>query len=411
MSKKLLFIGFVWPEPKSSATGSRTLQLIEVFQNQGYEVTFVSTAKPSSNTFDLESIGVQTKSIALNHSSFDNFLKQLQPAVVVFDRFMVEEQFGWRVAEICPNAIRILDTIDLHFLRKGREEAYKKGEEFSDELLINDFTKREIASIYRCDLSLIISEYEIQLLNNKFHINPSLILYLPFLLSPVTDNYKNQLPKFSERQHLVTIGNFMHAPNYESIVYLKQKIWTKLRQRLPKVELHIYGSYESQKVKQLHNEKEGFLIKGFANDVNEVMKNAKLCLAPLPFGAGLKGKLVDAMQNSTPSVMSSVAAEGMFDDKVPGFIADEPQSFIDNIIKLYQNEELWNEKSAIGFEVITQRFDKIIFSKILIERIEDLIKNLSQHRHQNFIGQMLSHHTLKSTKYLSKWIEEKNKNK
>ena len=99
---------------------------------------------------------------------------------------MIEEQFGWRVAENCPSAIRILDTIDLHFLRKGREEAYKKSKNYTDEFLINDFTKREIASIYRCDLSLIISEFEMKLLQDKFNINSSLILYLPFLLSPIS---------------------------------------------------------------------------------------------------------------------------------------------------------------------------------------------------------------------------------
>ena len=76
----------------------------------------------------------------------------------MFDRFMVEEQFGWRVAEQCPNALRILDTEDLHCLRKGREKAIKDQALFDKSYLFNDISKREIASIYRCDLSLLFQK-------------------------------------------------------------------------------------------------------------------------------------------------------------------------------------------------------------------------------------------------------------
>ena len=129
--KTVLIIGFVWPEPKSSAAGSRMLQLINLLQRQGYAITFVTTTNESKNAFDLNSIGVKTANIELNNTSFDEFIKDLKPDVVLFDRFMTEEQFGWRVAEHCPNAIRVLDTEDFHGLRKGRGEAIKNNETFS----------------------------------------------------------------------------------------------------------------------------------------------------------------------------------------------------------------------------------------------------------------------------------------
>src|SRR5690606_12663340 len=94
------------------------------------------------------------------------------------DRFVSEEQFGWRVSQECPNAVQILDTEDLHFLRSAREKAFKKKEEIN---LYNETTIREIASILRCDLSLIISEFEMNLLLNEFHIAPELLYYLPFI--------------------------------------------------------------------------------------------------------------------------------------------------------------------------------------------------------------------------------------
>jgi len=95
--KKLLIIGFVWPEPNSSAAGGRMMQLISLFKEEGYDITFASPAMESVYKVDLEALDVEKKSISLNSSSFDVFIKELNPSVVLFDRFMIEEQFGWRV--------------------------------------------------------------------------------------------------------------------------------------------------------------------------------------------------------------------------------------------------------------------------------------------------------------------------
>ena len=174
MKKNLLIIGFVWPEPKSSAAGGRMMQLIETFQSNNYTITFASACAKTNNAFNLESIGVSQKSIALNSGTFDDFIKELNPNIVLFDRFMTEEQFGWRVSEHTPNALRILDTEDLHGLRKGRQQAFKENTPFDKTYLFSDTTKREIASIYRSDLSLIISEAEMEILKNDFKVNESL---------------------------------------------------------------------------------------------------------------------------------------------------------------------------------------------------------------------------------------------
>ena len=183
MRKHLLIIGFVWPEPKSSAAGSRMMQLIEVFHSEEYHITFASPCAKSDNAFNLESIGVSQVSIELNNSSFDVFIKKLKPNVVLFDRFMMEEQFGWRVKEQCPDALRVLDTEDLHCLRKGRQQAFQDDKPFDESYLFHDIAKREVASIYRSDLSLIISEAEMHILKYQFKVDESLLLYLPCLLN------------------------------------------------------------------------------------------------------------------------------------------------------------------------------------------------------------------------------------
>ncbi|MCX7550209.1 glycosyltransferase [Xanthomarina sp. F2636L] len=410
MYKNLLIVGYVWPEPESSAAGSRMLQIIELFQSKNYNITFASPCAKNDNAFNLESIQVTQIPIELNNSSFDVFVKKLNPNVVLFDRFMMEEQFGWRVAEQCPNALRILDTEDLHGLRKGRQLALKANKPFGLEYLFNDTSKREIASIYRCDLTLIISEVEMDLLELKFKVPKTILCYLPFLLEKIATSDIEKLPRFESRKHFISIGNFLHEPNYNAVLYLKETIWPLIRKQLPKAELHVYGAYVSQKVTQLHNEKTGFLVKGFAKDVSSVMQISKICLAPIRFGAGLKGKLVDAMTYGTPCVTTRIGAEGMFGELDPnGFIEDDPQEFADKCVALYINEKLWIEKQKNGFKIINQRFQKEQFNSVFIDRIEEIIKHLENHRLSNFTGQMLQHQSMQSTKYMSKWIEGKNK--
>lgn len=407
--KHVLIIGFVWPEPKSSAAGSRMMQLVYFFQSLNYPITFASPCAKSDNAFDLTTIRVHQVPIELNNASFDAFVKELNPTIVLFDRFMMEEQFGWRVAEQCPNALRILDTEDLHCLRKGRHRAFKEGKPFDTSYLFNDTAKREIASIYRSDLSLIISEAEMDILENQFKVADDLLMYLPFMLETILEETILKLPKFEERHHFISIGNFLHEPNYNAVLYLKETLWKLIKKQLPNAELHIYGAYASQKVNQLHNEKEGFLIKGLAEDVNEVMQNAKVCLAPIRFGAGLKGKLMDAMQNGTPCVTTTVGAEGMFGDlDANGFVEDSPEAFANKAVQLYEDENFWSEKQLNGFQVINERFNRNQFQQKLATIIEETTQQLNNKRLNNFAGQMLMHHTLQSTKFMSKWIELKN---
>ena len=404
-SKTLLIIGFVWPEPKSSAAGSRMMQLIELFQANGYEITFASTAQNLEFSEDISVIGVTAKTIELNSSSFDNFVIELNPNIVLFDRFMVEEQFGWRVSESCPNALKILNTEDLHSMRQARQLAVKENREFTSEDLFSDVAKREIASILRCDLSLMVSEFEMELLQKQFTISKELIYYLPIFAEKLND-----VPTFNERNDFVFIGNFLHEPNWDCVKYLSDTIWPLLHNKLPEAKMLIYGAYPSQKVLELNKPKQNFYIKGRADDALEVIKNAKVVLAPIRFGAGIKGKLLEAMQCGTPSVTSSIGAEAMAETlEWNGFIKDNPNEFVEAVVKLYNDEKLWQQCQENGFEILDKRYKKSLFEKIFITEINSLLDNLKQHRNNNFFGSILQHHLVSSTKYMSKWIEEKNK--
>lgn len=402
--KHLVIIGAVWPEPNSTAAGNRMLQLIALFQKQDYDITFLCSAMPSDFSFDLSTISVKTQAIQLNDSSFDILIKELNPDVVLFDRFMIEEQYAWRVIEHCPNALRILDTEDLHFLRKAREIAFKQNRELIFEDYISDVFKREMASMYRCDLTLLISEYEMQLATETFKIDASILYYLPFLSEEININ----VPKFEERNHFVSIGNFLHEPNWQTVLQLKKQ-WKSIKKQLPEAELNVYGAYVSEKAKQLHNEKEGFLIKGRAESVADVYAKAKVLLAPIPYGAGLKGKLFEAMQLGLPSVTTKIGAEGMNGDlNWNGFITSDENDFVDKAVKLYTNKSIWETAQKNGYKIIEKRFKKELFASDFMNKVETLQMNLKSHRNQNFLGQILQHQSLQSTKYMSKWIEAKN---
>ena len=406
----VLIIGSIWPEPSSSAAGSRMMQLITLFLTQEWKITFASTAQKGIRKVDLSTLKIDEVAIELNNSSFDIFIQKLNPTIVLFDRFMMEEQFGWRVTESCPTALKILDTEDLHCLRKTRYEAIKNNKKFeTEDLLDAEITKREIASIYRCDLSLIISTYEIELLKGLFKIDESLLYYLPFLLDKIKEEQIKNLKSFEERQHFISIGNFLHAPNIDAAFYLKKTIWPLIRKQLPNAEIHIYGAYITQQILELHNAKEGFLIKGFATNAQKVVSNAKVCLAPLRFGAGIKGKLTEAMQNGTPSITTTIGAEGMHAE-LPwnGSIEDSPEKFADKAVELYVNKSVWEKFQKNGIQIINQLYSKEKLSKPFLERLKNLQTTIEKHRTHNFIGAMLQHHTLQSTKYLSKWIEAKN---
>ena len=400
-NKRILVIGFVWPEPKSSAAGTRMMQLISFFKEKGAKVTFASTA--SESEFSNELNEVEQKKIALNCSSFDDFVVKLQPDWVLFDRFMTEEQFGWRVAQQCPNAMRILDSEDLHCLREARRQTVLKNKPFD---LNNDLAKREIASIYRCDVTLMISEFEMELLQTHFKVPAFLLLYLPIWVEMKT----LILPSFEERADFVFIGNFLHAPNHDAVVYLKEVIWPLLLSKFPEAKIHVYGAYPTQKINALHQPKMNFYVHGRAESAFEVISKARLLLAPIRFGAGIKGKLIEAMQFGTPSVTSTIGAEAMNGDlSWNGCITDSPEDFVQKAIEIHQNKTMWIQAQQNGFEIIKNRFSKDLFEDSFQEFLVDKFENLEKYRNGNFTGMLLMHHYLQSTKYMAKWIEEKNK--
>lgn len=406
----ILFIGHLWPEPESSAAGYRTMALIDACLEQGWKVDFACAADETPWSVRLQERGVSCHSIKINSSNFDQWIKQLPADYIVFDRFMTEEQFSWRVEKYCPDAIRILDTSDLHFLRRSRQKQIKHEDKSSQKHpleLHNDDSIREISSIYRCDLSLIISSYEMQLLTNNFQLDKELLLYLPFMFDLPEPQHNSG---FSSRKHFFMIGNYLHEPNWDAVLWCKQKLWPKIRASIADAQLHIYGAYTPDKARQLHKPSEGFYIMGRAENLQELILHYRVNLVPLRFGAGIKGKIADGFRLGLPCITTPIGAEGMA-DKMPwgGFICENENTFASTAIELYQQENVWLEKQQYGYEIIKKIHNKQLHQAVFIKQLLSLKENIQQRRNKNFIGSMLRYHLHRSHEFMSRWIEEKNK--
>lgn len=411
MSKRILVIGHTWPQPQSTAAGSRMMQLLQSFLKNDYEVHFACASPYDAYSRLLESKQITVAVIQLNSNTFNDYIIALHPDIVMFDRYITHEQYGWRVQECVPNALTILDTEDLHFLRAARQYHIEKQVAWSNDLLHNATTTRELASILTCDLTLVISEYEMELLQSHFKIDICNLVYLPFMLPAITSSQQNLWKSFSQRRDFMTIGSFLHKPNVDAVYQLKKEIWPLIKKQLPDAQLHIYGSYPSQHHLQMTSQKDGFIMKGATVNALETIAKYRVLVAPLRYGAGLKGKLIDAMQTGTPAVMSSIASEAIYGDlPVNGMVANTTTDFVTAAVHLHQDAAAHKIAASNGARVINERFNESAFAKALILKITATIANLTSHRSQSFMRSLLLHHAFQSSKYMSKWIEEKNKN-
>ena len=417
METRVLWICFVWPEPTSSAAGVRTRQLIELSRSHwgsgAGELRVCSPCQSNQYQAQLESLGIKTARFEPNDQSFDRFIDDYQPNLVFFDRFQIEEQFSWRVNKYCPQAMRVLDTIDLHSLRRLRQGKFEKegiASTLSDYELSSSDALREVAAIYRSDLALVVSDFERDLLVDRYNVPTGLVE----LCRP---NYfkSKEILGFDQRANFVSIGNFNHPPNIDSVRLLQSVVWPNLRSKLagaglPFAELHVYGAYPNHEAHALDNKATGFRVMGWTPDVAATLARYRVNLAPLRFGAGIKGKICDGWSVGTPCVASSIAAEGMH-QTLPfgGAIEDDLERFCDQALKLYQDRADWQQAQQFGMTLLETLYNEDRNSAKLIAAIEQVRVNIQARRARNIVGSMLWYHGNRSTEYFSRWIEAKNR--
>ena len=363
---------------------------------------------------------------------------------VVFDRFYAEEAYSFRIREQCPTALRILDMQDVHSLRMGRQflvkeidrEANNDGGDENTKMtaqLIDKVMKfdssthawadhpqdkkaqnallRELASIHRSDLVLVCSSSEMKMLAQpSWNIPPWKLITASFFQTRVE---QDTTPSYKERCDFVSIGGFKHNPNVDSVRLLK-RMWPRIRSRLPDARLHIYGAYPTNEIFAMHDEKLGFHVHGHVEDINEALLQRRVLLAPLRFGAGIKGKIVDAWECGLPVVTTPIGAEGMYSDPIStgehnwgGLVVSNEDEFVEAAVNLYTTKELWEYSQSKGVELFNSLFNKEQNLPLIDEALSEAMMNLKQRRKRDITGQLLWHQSNRNTEYFSKWIELK----
>jgi glycosyltransferase involved in cell wall biosynthesis len=225
---------------------------------------------------------------------------------------------------------------------------------------------------------------------------------------------------YEDRCDFITVGGFKHPPNVDSIRLLKQRIWPRIRSYLPTARLHVYGAYPTNEILSMHNIDEGFVVHGHVDDdtLNQALMEKRVCLAPLRFGAGIKGKIVDSWGCGLPVVTTPIGAEGMSTsdggqsrqndrDDWGGYIASNEEDFVQASLRLYTSKELWSQSQRKGVELFNILFNKEHNLSVIDEAMGNAMMNLHERRRQDITGQLLWHQSNRSTEYFSKWIELK----
>ena len=422
---KALFFCLVWPEPSSSAAGVRLDYLIRLFIREGFELHLSSTAEQGPYSALYEDLdGVYRHNLDPNSSEISVKLAQINPDVVVFDRYPTEEQFSWHVMEACPKAIRILDTEDLHGLRRARqltlEELENKGglthlyvaeHEIKPTSVYNTIALREMVSMHRSDLSLVVSDVELSYAQKYYGIPINQLMYLPILSSRLFEPFEPLNNDMST--NACFIGNFKHIPNRDAVHFLRYQLWPHINKALSgqgdaNSECHIYGAYMDAKMERLHNPSIGFHMKGRVDDVYSTMAGYGVLLAPLRFGAGVKGKILDAISMELPVVTTPTGSEGLSVhlDGVdfPGYVAKTVEEFKQSAVKCLSTsaQNRWNFPDH---KKLVQRLDTE-YGNAFIAQVNNLIEGKNGIQHP--IKLMLEQNSQLAHRYLSKYIQLKN---
>ena len=466
-ARSVMFVSFLWPEASSSAAGVRTTSLLRVFQAWGWRVHYLACARPNEHTDILEASGVRTHHVAPNRGAeFEAALEAAAPDAVIFDRFMAEEAFSFRVRAARASAARILDMQDLHSLRYARHDAVKTAlatakarprpvaDKTPSPVLAalaavpeagDDHLSRELASVHRCDLALVCSPVETTLLRDRYRVPPKnssprpSSATLPLESSPRPGS--NRAPGSSRSGRSIT------RPTWTPCGGCPRRCGRSFVSRLPKATMRVYGAYPTEAIKQLHRPKQGFFVEGFAPTVQGAMEDARVLLAPLRFGAGIKGKIVDAWQNGLPVVTTPVGARGhgprrgevmaterhrrrrglgwemAFNgcrghrrgrrgvarrQRRVGTSARERRRTRRGALPAEANlAEVRAAVEGLFEEVVAEQEEIVAEQEVGAGGREGRVAALDWRRRRDYVGASLWHHTARSTEYFSRWIEVK----
>ncbi|MCD4722714.1 MAG: glycosyltransferase [Desulfobacula sp.] len=252
-------------------------------------------------------------------------------------------------AKTYTNARIIYDTVDLHFLREQRKSRYDSN---SDS---HYWKKIEFFLADMADEILVVSDVEKKILEKEGYENKVSVI------TNVHENMGCKLP-FEDRKGLLFIGGFFHSPNEDAMLWFIERIFPKIEQAIKGITCSIVGSHPTDAVRSLAGET--VYVTGYIEDVTPYFENSRVFVSPLRYGAGVKGKIGQSLSFGLPVVTTSVGAEGMgCIDGQNILIAEDEDEFVQKVIKLYHDQQLWQKLSVNGMELIQERFSPEVIKK------------------------------------------------
>ncbi|HNS36614.1 MAG TPA: glycoside hydrolase family 99-like domain-containing protein [Anaerolineaceae bacterium] len=369
-----LVIDVCTPKPDTDSGSIDTYYYLLTLRKLGFEVTFISVV--DSRIVDHYVIDLQRQGIQCIYDpylgSIDEYLKtngQYYDLVFLF-RAPFGGKYIDKVRHYAPKAKIVFNTVDLHFLREQREKEVNK--ENSSRIIQEGVSKsEELAIIRKSDRSILVSEYEQLLLNKLVPNNNSRVIPLPREIPGVAAG-------FEERQDIVFIGGFLHKPNVDAVLYFIHEIWPLISPKIPQTKFLIVGSNVPDALQQV--ESDTVRVVGFVKDLADVFNHCRISVAPLRYGAGIKGKILTSLSYGVPCVATSIATEGMGLSNQEILIGDSPQEFAQNVLNIYQNADLWQQQSQSGLYFVSNRFSLSNFENKLSALITELQISIGKDR-------------------------------
>ena len=347
--KNVLIIDEIIPEFNKDSGSRRLTEIIKLLLKNKVSVFLVADLKQYKYKSDyiqkFKDLGVNVYQPSIDSKgdlvTIEGFIKQMAPKMDVawLHRPLIFDKYQALVKKANPKVKLVFDMVDFHYIRLLREYELNKDEALKAEA--EKFLKIELENCKNADVVIAISTTDKELLKQHFNTDEKVVL-----ISNIHQyiDKSEDFNSFENRKDLLFVGSFRHDPNTDAVKYLKQNVMPIVWQTLPEVTVNIIGSYITDDIKDLASS--NFKLLGFVDDLNVVINNSKLFVAPLRFGAGIKGKIGQSLEHSLPLVTTDVGAEGFdFGNQKQIMIANNTEAIAQKVVDLYTNKVLWDEAS------------------------------------------------------------------
>ena len=335
--------------PDQDAGSVRLLNMLKILKRDGHHVSFVADNLEYKQKYvtTLQQIGVEVL-----HGAFAGTIRKVLQTrglaldTIMFCRHYIASRYVDQVRTFAPHARIIFDTIDLHFVREEREAALHHDAAMFRAAAVT--RAKELGVMKHADLTLVVSEFEQALIGE---ILPTAKIDI---ISLINDEAPAPRP-FAQRSGILFVGGFRHPPNVDGVTWYITEVLPHVRRALPDVTTTIVGSNMPGSLKALACD--GVDIKGFVENTQPLLLNARVSIAPLRFGAGIKGKINEAMSYGIPVIATACAVEGMrLVPEADVLVGDDPEAFAQAIVRAYSDEALWKKLSQGGLQNVRQHF-------------------------------------------------------